>query len=370
MRVAWDARVLVNGPLRGMGTYAIHLLPALRECRQDLEFVLFHDAGTHPLPLTGFASRRIGPARGYRWQLWERLGLPIHASLRRCDILHSPANTTPPLSLLPRVVTLHDALPFHPGNNEVSPLPYFQRTQRRAAASADAIITDSAHSKHEIGEVLRIPPERISVIPLAPSPELARPDQGERRSVLEELGIHSRFVLGLAASAKRKNTRGILRAFAALPEHFKDVSLVLTGVGPALRAPLLSEIRALRLPESRVQLQGFVEPRQLAALYAECSAFLFLSLYEGFGLPILEAMQCGAPVICSTRTSCPEVAGDAAVMVDPENADEVADAAGRVLSRGHDEQLAWRDRGYARAAGFTWRQTASRTAQIYDSVTS
>ena len=368
MKVAWDARVLVNGSLRGMGTYALHLLPALTQCRPDLEFVLFHDEGTHPLPLHGFVAKKIGPARGYRWQLWEQLGLPLHASLNGCDLLHSPANTTPPRSTLPRVVTLHDAMPFHSWNQDASPLPYFRRTQRRAVASADAIITDSDYSKSDICSLLDVPPAKVTVVPLAPSPEVRPPDATVRRKILDELRIEGRFVLGLAATAKRKNTSGILRAFAAVMTDCDDVSLVLTGVGSDLRGRLSTEMQSLRLPESRVKFLTFVSPEQLAALYAECSAFCFLSLYEGFGLPILDAMQCGAPVICSARTSCPEVAGDAALIVDPEAVDEVAHALRSVLNRAGDEQVLWRNRGYAQAAGFTWSKTASLTAQVYDSV--
>jgi len=369
MKVAWDARVLVHGSLRGMGTYAFHLLPALRRCRPDLELLLFHDQGTHPVPLTGFRANTIGPARGYRWQLWEQLGLPFHTAVRGCKLLHSPANTTPPRSFIPRVVTLHDAMPFHAWNVDASSLPYFRQTQRHAVKRADAVITDSAYSRDDICDLLEIPPARVRVIPLAPSPELLPPTESVRRQVMTELGISGRFLLGLAATAARKNTKGILRTFAALDYETEDLMLVLTGVGAELDASVRSELRSLTIPESRVRLVRFVDPQQLAALYAECAAFLFLSLYEGFGLPILDAMQCGAPVVCSNRTSCPEVAGTAAVMVDPEDADEAAQAVLDVLRRDADVRNHWRDRGYAQAAAFTWLNTAGLTADVYDAIT-
>jgi len=272
--------------------------------------------------------------------------------------------------MLPRVVTLHDAMPFHAWNDDAFSLPYFRQTQRRAVASADAIITDSDYSKQDICDVLDVTPAKITVVPLAPSPEVIPPDANVRRDLLNELGVERRFVLGLAATAKRKNTRGTLRAFATIMTDFDDVSLVLTGVGPELRSTLSSEMQSLQMPESRVKFLAFVGPEQLASLYAECSAFCFLSLYEGFGLPILDAMQCGAPVICSARTSCPEVAGDAAMMVDPEDADDVARALGKVLNRDDNEQVEWCQRGYAQAARFTWANTAALTARVYDSVMS
>jgi glycosyltransferase involved in cell wall biosynthesis len=370
MRVAWDARVLVNGPLRGMGTYALHLLQELRNCRPNLDLVLFHDGGNQPLPFTHVRSKRIGPARGYRWQLWEQFGLPLHAVIARSDLIHSLANTTPPRSPLPRVVTLHDAMPFHSWNTEANQLPYFQHTQRRALASADIIITVSDYSKQEICQVLRVASEKVRVIPQAPNPDLIRPSLEQRQSVISTLGISPPFVLALAATADRKNTRGVLRAFAALPREVADVTLVLTGINKPLKQTLLEEMRSLQVPEDRVRLLDFVSTAQLAALYAECAVFCFLSLYEGFGLPILDAMQCGAPVVCSNRTSCPEVAGEAAVIVDPANSEEVAAGISAVLARDADAQEVWRQRGFARSAGFTWRQTAELTADVYDSVVS
>ena len=368
MRVAWDARVLVNGDLRGMGTYAYHLLGALRSCRKDLDLRLFHDQGTREMPLNGFRARRIGPNRGYRWQLWERLGLPLHAYVSGCDLLHSPANTTPPRCPIPRVVTLHDAMPFLDWNAENERLPYFQETQRQAVLGADAVITDSHYSKQDICKTLRVPESRVFVIPIAGSPEVKRPGAEEQASTLKALEVAPPFVLGLAATAKRKNTAGILKAYAELLERSRDVSLVLTGVGPHLRRTIEAEMGRLSLPANRVRLLSFVEPQELAALYAGCSAFLFLSLYEGFGIPILDAMQCGAPVVCSTRTSCPEVAGDAALLVDPENPGEVADAASEILNRSSAVRDEWRRRGESRAAAFSWELTAEHTAKLYDAV--
>ena len=155
-----------------------------------------------------------------------------------------------------------------------------------------------------------------------------------------------------------------------LQHQVAEVTLVLTGVSEQLKPMLLEEMRSLRVPESRVRLLEFVSTPQLAALYAECDVFCFLSLYEGFGLPILDAMQCGAPVVCSNRTSCPEVAGDAAVIVDADDTDEVAAGIRSVLGRDVGAQQVWRQRGLARSAEFTWRRTAELTAAVYDSVVS
>ncbi len=358
----------MSGERRGMGTYAFHVLQALRVCRPDIELTLFHDRGAQPVPVGGVEARDIGPKRGYRWQLWERVGLPFHAYAGRCDVVHSPANTTPPRCPVPRVVTLHDALPFHAWNDSANPLPYFRETQRHAIGRADAIITDSQYSKDDICSTLKVPPSRVSVIPLAPSPDTHAPDDAAVAATLHRLDVHAPFVVALAATARRKNTRGVLGAFAALQHAHRDVALVLTGVGPSLRQALQREMAALKIKVSRVRMLDFVDHDQLAALYAGCHAFWFLSLYEGFGLPILDAMRCGAPVICSNRTSCPEVAGDATRIVDPENIDDVVAATLEVVTMDEDARAAWRDRGRAHAATFSWERTAAMTADVYSNV--
>lgn len=366
MRIGWDARVLVNGQLRGMGSYATHVLQALRACRPNLDLRLYVDEGTRSLGLEGFVSTRIGPERGYRWQLWERLGLPVHVYKDGCDVLHSPANSTPPRCPIPRVVTLHDAMPFLPWNTNANRLPYFRSTQPTALRRADAIITVSEYSRNDICEVLGINASRVVVIPNAASPEIRRPDSVTGAALLEALGVAPPFILALGAAEQRKNTIGVLRAFAEFQHFDHDTILVLTGIGSDMRVMLLEESRRLRVPPERVRLLGFVELQELSALYAGCDAFLFLSLYEGFGIPILDALQCGAPVICSTLTSCPEVAGDAAVLVHPEDPIAVAAAIATVRSRSSGARDEWRRRGEARAASFSWPRSAELTAALYE----
>lgn len=368
MRVGWDARILVNGKRRGMGTYAFNVLQALRESRPDIELTLFHDQGPREVAIEGVDARDIGPKRGYRWQLWERVGLPLHAYTRGCDVVHSPANTTPPRCPVPRVVTLHDAMPFHAWNEGANPLPYFHETQRRALARAEAIITDSQYSKDDIVNTLKVDQARVTVIPLAPSIDLHPPEPASVTSQLRALDVESPFIVALAATEKRKNTDGVLRAFAVLQHEHPDVSLVLTGVGAQLRPAIDAAMTQFDIDRRRVRCLDFVSQDQLAALYTGCDAFWFLSLYEGFGLPILDAMRCGALVVCSTRTSCPEVAGAAALMVDPEDTTQIVATTLGVLAMDTETRQAWRSRGLRRAAEFTWQRTAAMTADVYAKV--
>jgi glycosyltransferase involved in cell wall biosynthesis len=188
------------------------------------------------------------------------------------------------------------------------------------------------------------------------------------RSVLDEHHVQPPYVLTLAAPAPRKNTLGVVDVFARVARTLPDVQLVMTGVGPVLRETILAAARSSGIPESRLRLIDFADASVRNALYAGASVFLFLSLYEGFGIPILEAMRCGAPVLCSTRASCPEVAGDAAVLVDPT---DIAAAAGDLIDmlRAPETQRdEWRARGRARERTFTWDRTAEMTLRVYDAV--
>ena len=263
------------------------------------------------------------------------------------------------------MVTLHDAMPFCRG----IPTPANHTTTDRSSERHSPGLTPSSplseYSRRDICQALQVDRTRVVVIPNAGSPEIRRPDASTTAAHLGALGVEPPFVLGLGAAEKRKNTIGILRTFAELQHTDRDTSLVLTGIGPALQDSLRKEIEHLRLPEARVHLLGFVELHELSALYAGCDTFLFLSLYEGFGIPILDAMQCGAPIIARrepvvrNRRRCGNVCGSrgsrcsgGCYRSDPQPID-----------RG-EERVA--PQGQARAATFSWQRTAERIATLYE----
>jgi glycosyltransferase involved in cell wall biosynthesis len=352
-----------------MGTYAASLFDAIRAARPDVQIHLVSDK-----PLSESAARRglhaqtIGLSRGYRWQLWERVVLPWHAKRVRADVLHSLANTTPSSSAIPRVVTVHDVIPYLP---EMAGEPargrYWLQTIPHAIRTAAAVITDSRASRTDIVRIFGVQPERIDVVPLAVGDDVARVE--DVRPMLAALDIRPPYVLALGAMAPRKNTFGVLRVFAHAARVDADLQLVLTGIGRHLRPRVVAAISELGIPMGRVRLLDYVESEQRNALYSGASVFLFLSLYEGFGLPILEAMRCGALVICSTRTSCPEVAGTAAVLVDPDDEPAVADTLLALVGASDAERRARQSLAWAHEHQFTWQQTAEKTLSVYDRVT-
>jgi glycosyltransferase involved in cell wall biosynthesis len=368
MRVAWDARPLFANHLRGIGHYSHNLLRALAVVEPTLEVVLFRDAdGAHAVPDP--RERVVGPSIGYRWQLWERLGLPWAAMRTGCTLLHSLANTTPPRAPLPRIVTVHDVIPFLADFVPSGPtLAYFTSVMPAAVRRADLVITDSEWSRNDIASVFRVPADRIRVIPLASSPSMQRPEPATLGPRLDALGIRRPYIVALAATARRKNTRGVLSAFAAIAARDARLQLVLTGVEGALIDSIPRLVHELGIPPSRVTLLPFVDDGTLAVLYAGAEVFLFLSLYEGFGIPLLDAMRCGAPVVASNRASCPEVAGTAASLVDPTNASAVADAVLDIAFEPAAARAARIERGHARERAFTWEDTARATRDAYRQV--
>ncbi len=248
----------------------------------------------------------------------------------------------------PAAATFHDASTFVlPGFDDAA-----RATFRNAAASCAAILTDSLFSRDELARVLEYPRERIHAIHLGCEPPLPARPGGLDPSP------YGRFALFVGEAEPRKGLDGLARALRTLRERGRDIALVVVG-------------RVADPPESLGAIpsyvQGHVNDADLAALYRSCALFVYPSRYEGFGLPVLEAMSYGAPVVASNATAIPEAGGDAALYVPPDDIAALADAIDRVLA---DPALAatLRERGYLRAASMTWRETARRTLEVLEGI--
>ncbi len=289
--------------------------------------------------------------------------LPLLAAARRLDVLHSPANVGPVLT--PRVasvVSLLDVIWMLPPEAWGGSLEWqssLRRLVKHGARHADQVFAISRAGADEIARSLSVPRARIHVTPLGVRAPTAVP--GSERAVRAELDLgDSRVVLCVAQMHPYKNHHRLLRALPALDD---DVMLVL----PGFSTPHESELRALAQElgiADRVRLPDWLSDGSLAGLYALSSAFVLPSLVEGFGLPVLEAMLRGVPVACSNTSSLPEVAGDAALLFDPENQEEVTAAIRQLLE---DRALAERliVRGRERAAQFTWERTGAASLAGY-----
>jgi len=311
------------------------------------------------------AGARGRIARGLRRELsYLPLELSRRAARLGVEVLHCPVGLAPVRSQVPVAITVHDVMALeHPewftrGN----------RLQQRlllgpAARSAAVVLTPSEFSRHRAIERLGLDPERVRVTPWGVD-EVFSPDERSDEA-LARLGVRGRYLLTVGALRPRKNLEGALVAFEQLAGH-DDLELVVAGGRGWDDAELLDRLR--HSPAAgRIRLTGRVSDADLAELYRGAECFLFPSRYEGFGLPPLEAMACGAPVVSSDRTSMPEVVGDAAVLVHPDDADGLVAAVESVLAS-PERRAELSERGRRRAAAFTWERCARLTVDAYRSV--
>lgn len=325
-----------------------------------------------PAHLTGddwlvVAGNRPGadPPSPIRRILWEQTLLPARARRGRWDILHCPVNVLPVVAPCASVVTIHDTAFLATPETMTRPRQRYLRTQvARSVRQADQILTVSQATADDLMRAFGVPNARITVTPLA-ADERFRPAPPEvLDSFRRQHDLDRPFILTVGTREPRKNAAHLVRAFARIaPTAAYD--LVLVGPAGWLEGELDATIRDLPAPvRERVRLAGFVPDDDMPLWYAAADVFAYAALHEGFGLPVLEAMACGVPVVTSNTSSLPEIAGDAAMLIDPTDDRVLAATLGRIIS---DRQLAddLRRRGLARAGEFSWDETARLTVEGY-----
>jgi glycosyltransferase involved in cell wall biosynthesis len=332
----------------GERRYAAALLDALRELGEP-EVAELTPWRREP----GGLLKRVayqGMAEAFYYPFW------IGRQARRAgvDIVHHPRHLVPPeLGLpCPSVVTVHDVLPLsRPDHFSQLILRRYRALARGAAKRARLVLTGSHHSAAEICEHLGVEPEKIRVTPYGVEPRF------------KPLAVSPPvpYVLCVGTFEPRKNLAGAVRAFERVSRDFPEHKLVLVGGKGWKNADLE---RALKASPAPIECRGRVFDDELVRLYSGADCFLFPSLGEGFGFPVLEAMACGAPVVASDRTSLPELAGDAAVLVDPTDDDALASALASVLASPH-RRAELRERGLEHSRAFSWPECARLTVAAY-----
>jgi glycosyltransferase involved in cell wall biosynthesis len=298
----------------------------------------------------------------------RRLPLPVSF-----DVVHSLRTALPPRTRVParaRALTVHDVIPLlHPEWMYEGAEAEFRMITDSLAIESDYVIANSETTARDVSALLGIAPDRVFVTPFAANPEIFHPedDPAKLAEVRARYGIPpGNYVLSVCTVEPRKNLPHLIRCFFRLLDQEDPGDLYLVLVGPSgWKTDAVSATLAQR-PELRahVVLTGYVADSDLAAVYSGARAFVYPSLYEGFGLPILEAMQCGTPVVTSNTSSMPEVSGTAAVQVSPTDSDALCEALKHLLADAdHAREL--RRRGLARASLFSWDRTAERTVAAY-----
>ena len=288
------------------------------------------------------------------------------------DVFHSPHFRLPPEKLtagLPRVLTIYDLIPIH-GTDFVPPISTvsFKAILDSINIERDWVIAISEFTKREFCEYTGMAPERVFVIPLAAANHLHRVNDPEQiEKIRQRYGIPvGDYILSVSSLEARRNLSHVIKCFfQLLSDHPNlDVNLVLTGRRGYGEEKIVSAAETNPELHKRVIFTDYVPDEDLSALYSGAKAFVYASLYEGFGLPPLEAMQCGVPVITSNSTSLPEVVGDAGIMVDPHDADALIESMLAIL----EDPVLWQElsaKGLNRARGFSWKKCADETVEVY-----
>ncbi len=356
MRIAIDASSLTSEG-GGIQTYIRALLDALLALDQENTYALCYRW-----------SRLREWKRFYRpeapnWRI-KMIQEPFNFLFERSiDVFHALGARIPSYRRPSVLVTLHDVFSIVNPHGSRS----FQATKlgryREIAERATLIICVSEHTRKDAETHLGISPDRLRVVHHGVSERFSPADEAACEAVRQKYSLPKRFALSVGVVNRRKNQAAMIKAFPKIAERIPDFHLVVAG-RVKHRSTEVTELAKKSPFAARIHFLGHVADEDLPALYSTASVFLFPSRYEGFGMPLLEAMACGAPVVTSSTSSLPEVAGDAALLVDPDDIDGLADAWWSIVSEA-DRAANLQNRGFARAKAFTWEKTARQTLEIY-----
>lgn len=359
----------------GIGRYTRGLVAALARLNvsHHIRLMILGRKGAYYIP------ERLPPNFSLRWiplsdrwatVLWYRLRLPLPVDwlAGHCDLFHGPSFTLPPCRAR-ALVTVHDLsyLRYAQGAHPAL-LAWLTAAVRRSVRRAYHVLADSHHTRRDLIELLGVPAARITVVG-AGVDDRFRPieDPQEQNRVRARYRLPERFVLGVSTLEPRKNFTGLIAAFeqlAARPLPGAPLHLVIAGDKGWLYDDIFAAA-ATSLARERIHFIGFVRDDDLPALYSLAEVFAFPSHYEGFGIPVLEAMACGTPVVCANNSSLPEVAGDAALMIEATDIEGLAQAMQRLITDA-DLRQELRRRGLTQAGKFTWEAAAQRLLGVYD----
>jgi len=339
----------------GIGRYARELIEALGRVDRTNQYRILLPQTDHPFTARPNMQYRVVRFPLFRRRFWEQVA-PLLVGPH--DVLHFPYDSCVAWKRGKFVSTIHDVKPLlfpelRTRTNLNSRIEQWLVGDRWKMI--DHVITISEHSRRDLLAHVPLRPDQVSVTPLGLDAERFRPAEHRQPG--------KPYVFCVAGSDPTKNVGTLIDAFAKLSESLRDRFDLLLAGDVCKRADIRAAIERLGISRQS-KLVGLVSDAELVAYYQQATVFVFPSLYEGFGLPVLEAMGCGCPVICSNVSSLPEVAGDAAVLVDPKDSDQLAAALSRVLeSPALQGEL--KARGLARAGEFSWDRTATETLAVY-----
>ena len=373
MRIGLDGLPL-NQQLTGVGYYTLELARALAEHSPDSQFniisprpYIFRDpapSGRDGLP----ANIRLVSARtNLVTRRWWSIGLPRYLAKHPHDVFHG-TNFEVPLwtnSRCATVITIHDlSLLLHPRTHQARSVRRAQRRLPRMADAATIVITPTESVREEVCEQLGITREKVLAVPEAARRVFRPMAPHEAEVIRRRLRINDDFLLFVGTIEPRKDLRTLVQAFEEVAQVHKTLQLVIAGKRGWLVEDLLKQIRKSRFAD-RIRLTGYLDDEDLRALYSSCRVFVYPSIYEGFGLPPLEAMACGATVITTRIPSVVEVCDDAALLVDPASSTALVREIREVLTN-ENLRTKLEKASLRRASEYSWKQTAGLTLEVYE----
>jgi glycosyltransferase involved in cell wall biosynthesis len=366
MRIGIDARIAYYAR-GGIRNYVLCLLDALAVLDADTEYYVLHSRKDH--------SPRLPGGNFYPVACWtpshhrlERWALGIEVARLGLDLLHTTDFIPPALGIRRSVITVHDlSFLYYPQCLTDESRRYYNRQIGWAVRRADHILADSHATKSDLILLLEVPPEKVTVVHLAADAAFHPLADAEAGRIAGKYGLEPGYLLCVGTLEPRKNLPGLLQAYRLLLDTGTTTApLVLIGGKGWLYDEIFGCIEALHL-EGHVRFLHDVPDTDLPGMYNAASVLTTPSFYEGFGLPALEAMACGTPVVVADRASLPEVVGDAGLLVDPDDTDSIAKALRRVLTN-DPLRARMRELGLAQAASFTWERAAQATLAVYREV--
>jgi glycosyltransferase involved in cell wall biosynthesis len=365
MRIGIDIRKLDDF---GIGTYIRNLLVHIAKKDTQNSYILFYPPYHKPFNLPGQNFSKVIEQAG-KYSLRELIHLPFQMQRYKLDLFHAPHYTLPPLRPCRAIVTIHDLIHLRfPQYLPSSGAYYYVKLMLfLAARTAEKIITVSQSSKKDIVDILKVSPDKVEVIYNGLGSDFKPVKKTtETQQVLDKFGITRPYILYVGSFRTHKNLKTLLEAYALLKtQQGFEYQMVLVGDGGKSKTELQRLIMT-RGWQNKVIITEFIPSDTLSIFYSSADVFVFPSLYEGFGLPPLEAMACGAPVIVSNRSSLPEIVGKAGVLVDPESPQQMAESMRNVLSD-KNLQATLTKRGLEQAQRFSWEKAAQKTLEVYHS---
>ncbi|MFA0960562.1 glycosyltransferase family 4 protein [Roseivirga sp. BDSF3-8] len=373
MRIGIEAQRLFRKKKHGMEVVALEVIRHLQEIDRENEYFIFVKEDEDSDCLTPTENFEIVTIPSASYPIWEQINLPKAASRYKLDVLHCTCNTAPLMTGVPMVLTLHDIIYLESVSFKGTAYQNFGNLYRRyvvprIVGKCEKVLTVSHFEKEKIIARLDLPEDKVEVVYNAINRKFRKIDDEEQLAgIRKTYDLPEDFILLFGNTAPKKNTIGALKAYVSYCNQVSDpLPMVITDIEPAFIEKLLQEMGARHLRD-KLHLKDYIAFDQLPYVYSMATFFLYPSLRESFGMPILEAMACGTPVITSDTSSMPEVAGSAALLSDPFKPDSIAS---QMVKMHEDEALRTEliTKGLNRASEFNWTSTAEQVLSVYKSM--